>query len=127
MTILITGGTGYIGSHVAISLIDAGYSVVLFDNLSNSDISTINRLEEITQQKITFIEGDVRDTELISSILFENKIKVGNIDIIRDIFLKYDLRISLYKYNKHPKTGEPFIFKYLDAEERIVKLILLLY
>jgi len=76
MTILITGGTGYIGSHVAISLIDAGYSVVLFDNLSNSDISTIDRLEKITHQKITFIEGDVRDTEMISSILFENKIKV---------------------------------------------------
>ena len=53
----------------------------------------------------------------------ENKIKGGNLDIIRDLFLKYDLRISLYKNNKHPKTGEPFIFKYLDAEERIVKLI----
>jgi len=52
----------------------------------------------------------------------ENKINVGNIDIIRDIFLKYDLRISLYKNNKHPKTGKPFWFKDLDAKKGIVKL-----
>jgi hypothetical protein len=53
----------------------------------------------------------------------ENKIKVvGNIDIIRDIFLKYDLRIRFSRSNKHPKTGKPFYFRDLDAKKGIVKL-----
>ena len=49
---------GYIGSHTAVTLIEAGHEVVLFDNLSNSDTSVLGRLEKILNKKITFIEGD---------------------------------------------------------------------
>ena len=75
MNILLTGGTGYIGSHTAVTLIEAGHNVVLFDNLSNSDASVLGRLEKILNKKITFIEGDIRDTELLSKTLKEHKIE----------------------------------------------------
>jgi UDP-glucose 4-epimerase len=74
VNILLTGGVGYIASHSAVSLIEAGYEAVLFDNLSNSDASVLNRLEKITGKKISFIEGDIRDTEHLSKTLREYKI-----------------------------------------------------
>ena len=66
MNILLTGGTGYIGSHTAVVLIEAGHKVVLFDNLTNSRQDVVDRLESITNQNIPFVEGDVRDTLLLS-------------------------------------------------------------
>ena len=75
MNILLTGGAGYIGSHAATTLTEAGHDVVLFDNLSNSDASVLNRLEKITNKKISFIEGDIRDFELISKTLNQYKIE----------------------------------------------------
>lgn len=65
MTILLTGGTGYIASHTAVTLIDAGQDVVLFDNLSNSRRDVVERIERITGKDIAFVEGDVRDTGLL--------------------------------------------------------------
>jgi UDP-glucose 4-epimerase len=75
MNIFITGGLGYIGSHIAATLIKAGYNVVLFDNLLNSDVSVLHALEKITNKKITFIEGDVRSFEFLSRTLKEHKIE----------------------------------------------------
>jgi UDP-glucose 4-epimerase len=57
LSILLTGGMGYIGSHTAVSLIEAGHEVILFDNLSNSDPSVLQSLEKILNKKIPFIEG----------------------------------------------------------------------
>jgi UDP-glucose 4-epimerase len=74
LNILLTGGLGYIASHAAASLIKEGQDVLLFDNLSNSDISVLGRLEKITNKKISFIEGDIRDFELISKTLKQHKI-----------------------------------------------------
>lgn len=75
MNILLTGGLGYIASHSALPLIGAGNNVILFDNLSNSDRSTLKSLEQITNKKITFIKGDVADTQLLLRTLKENNIK----------------------------------------------------
>lgn len=69
MTILLTGGTGYIGSHTAVTLIEAGQDVVLLDNLSNSRRDVVERIERITGKSIAFVEGDVRDTELLRRTL----------------------------------------------------------
>ncbi len=66
---------GYIGSHTAVTLIEAGHDVVLFDNLSNSDTPILARLEKITGKKIIFVRGDIRDLELISKTLKEHKIE----------------------------------------------------
>ena len=74
MNILLTGGTGYIGSHAAIILINAGYNVVLYDNLCNSKKDVVHRLEKITAKNIVFVEGDLCDTKLLSRIIKENNI-----------------------------------------------------
>uniref|UniRef100_UPI000687B8EA UDP-glucose 4-epimerase GalE n=1 Tax=Magnetospirillum molischianum TaxID=1083 RepID=UPI000687B8EA len=69
MNILLTGGTGYIGSHVAVVLAAARHRTVLFDNLANSQRDVVDKLETIIGQKQTFVEGDVRDTALVTAIL----------------------------------------------------------
>ena len=58
--ILITGGTGFIGSHTCVALQEAGYEVLLFDNLSNSRPKTLHRIGKITGKAPDFIEGDIR-------------------------------------------------------------------
>ena len=65
MNILLTGGTGYIGSHTAFVLIEAGHEIVLFDNCSNSDPSVHKSLEKVSNKKFNFVEGDIRDTRLL--------------------------------------------------------------
>ena len=69
MNILLTGGTGYIGSHTAVVLTNAGHKVVLYDNLVNSNASVVSQLEKITGVKLLFVEGDIRDTDLLASTL----------------------------------------------------------
>ncbi len=59
MKVLLTGGTGYIGSHTAVVLLEQGYDVVLVDNLSNSKIETVNSIETISKKKVSFYEVDV--------------------------------------------------------------------
>ncbi len=67
--ILITGGTGYIGSHTCIELINAGWPVVIIDNLSNSSPEILDRLYQVTGQTVEFIEGDIRDRRLLTELL----------------------------------------------------------
>ena len=69
MNILLTGGTGYIGSHTAVVLANAGHSVVLYDNLANSEGSVVDRLEKITGARLPFVLGDIRNTDLLVSTL----------------------------------------------------------
>lgn len=64
-TILVTGGTGYIGSHACVALIDAGHQPIILDNLSNSSAEVVNRIERITGVRPVFIEGDVLDGPLL--------------------------------------------------------------
>ena len=61
MSILVTGGAGYIGSHTVIELLNAGYEVVVLDNLVNSSKESLKRVEEITGKNVTFYEGDIAD------------------------------------------------------------------
>lgn len=72
--VLITGGAGYIGSHIAVELLEAGYEVVVVDNLYNSSKIALDRVEEITGKKIKFYDGDILDTNLMKKILREEKI-----------------------------------------------------
>ncbi|MEC8909224.1 MAG: SDR family NAD(P)-dependent oxidoreductase, partial [Pseudomonadota bacterium] len=73
-TILVTGGAGYIGSHTCVELIEAGYNVVVIDNLSNSSPEALNRVEKITGTAPVFVEGDVRDPVLLASIFSQHSI-----------------------------------------------------
>lgn len=72
--VLITGGAGYIGSHIAVELLEAGYEVVVVDNLYNSSKIALDRVEEITGKKVKFYDGDILDTNLMKKILRDEKI-----------------------------------------------------
>lgn len=75
MKILLTGGTGYIGSHVAAGLISTGHQVACFDNLANSDAAVIDRLEAITGTAIPLVVGDIRDGDALRHALTEHGIE----------------------------------------------------
>ena len=75
MKILVTGGAGYIGSHTCVELIESGYTPIVYDNLSNSSTIALDRVKEITGQSVTFIEGDIRDTEKLSVAMNEHDIE----------------------------------------------------
>lgn len=73
-TILVTGGAGYIGSHTSIELIEAGYDIVVVDNLSNSKIEAVKRVESIVNREITFYKADVCDKDAMRKIFSAHKI-----------------------------------------------------
>jgi len=74
MNVLLTGGMGYIGSHTAVALTEAGHEVVLYDNLINSKCIVLDRLETIIGKSLTFIKGDVCDTLKLEQALTLHKI-----------------------------------------------------
>ncbi|MBY6018293.1 UDP-glucose 4-epimerase GalE [Halomonas denitrificans] len=71
MTVLVTGGAGYIGSHTLIELLDNGDDVVVIDNFSNSSEEPLKRIEAITGRNVVFYRGDIRDHALLNTI-FQN-------------------------------------------------------
>jgi UDP-glucose 4-epimerase len=73
-TILVTGGAGYIGSHTTVELLQAGFDVVVVDNLENSNAAVIDRVEKITGRRPKFVEADIRDTETIVRLLREHQV-----------------------------------------------------
>ncbi len=75
MSILVTGGAGYIGSHTCIAMTEAGYDVIVVDNLDNSSRESLNRVEKIVGKKIKFYEDDLRDKDALRKIFSENKIE----------------------------------------------------
>lgn len=74
MEILVTGGTGYIGSHTCCELLNAGYDIVVIDNFSNSKPDVIEKIKEITGKDFKFYEGNVCDKTLLNKIFSENEI-----------------------------------------------------
>ena len=75
MKILVTGGTGYIGSHTCVQLIERGWQPVIIDSLVNSKISVLDRIQKITGTRPAFIEGDVRNADLLQQVLKEHAIE----------------------------------------------------
>lgn len=69
MSILVTGGAGYIGSHTCVELLQAGHEVVVFDNFSNSHREALKRVEQITGRELALVEGDIRDQAAIEAAL----------------------------------------------------------
>lgn len=74
MNVLLAGGAGYIGSHTAVSLIEAGHEVVVVDNFKNSSPEAIRRVEKLTNKKITTYEADVKEKETLNGIFKREKI-----------------------------------------------------
>jgi len=74
MKVLVTGGTGYIGSHTVIELLESGHEVVIIDNFSNSDSSVLDKLSMITDKEFIFYEGDVCDKKFLEDVFSKEKI-----------------------------------------------------
>ena len=72
-TILVTGGSGYIGSHTVLELLNKNYNVVVVDNLSNSSYESLRRVQKITGKTVTFYENDIRDTVALEKIFSAHK------------------------------------------------------
>ena len=75
MSILVTGGAGYIGSHTCVELLESGYDVVVVDNLSNSSEKSIERIKEITGKDLVFYKADLLDKEALTKIFEKEKIE----------------------------------------------------
>lgn len=72
--ILVTGGAGFIGSHTCVEFLDAGYEVVILDNLSNSKEEAVRRIEQISGKSVTFYKADMRDEAAVQRIFAEQEI-----------------------------------------------------
>ena len=75
MSILVTGGAGYIGSHTSIELLQAGYDIVIVDNFCNSKPEALNRIEELAGKKAKFYEVDILDRDGLNKVFDENNIE----------------------------------------------------
>lgn len=75
MAILVTGGAGYIGSHTCVELLQAGYDVVVLDNLSNSSEKSLERVKQITGRTVTFYQGDILDRGILGQIFEKEEIE----------------------------------------------------
>lgn len=74
MKVLVTGGMGYIGSHTCIQMIEAGIEPIILDNLGNSKVAVLDRIEALTQVRPVFYQGDIRDEAFLDSIFAEHTI-----------------------------------------------------
>lgn len=102
MKILLTGGTGYIGSHTAVELLAENHDVVIIDNLRNSKASVIDRIQEVSGKSVSFHETDLENTAAVSSICANENIEaaihfaglkaVG--ESVADPLLYYDLNLA---------------------------------
>ena len=73
-TILVTGGTGYIGSHTVLQLLDANYNVIILDNLSNSKLESLRRLKKLSGQEIKFYQVDLLDYDKLEEVFVNESI-----------------------------------------------------
>ncbi len=101
-TVLLTGATGYIGSHTWCAMLAAGYEVIGVDSLCNSNIQVLERVAKITQSQPRFVKGDVRDVALLSELFLKYKVdavihfaalkSVG--ESVKDPLLYYDVNLN---------------------------------
>ena len=75
MAILVTGGAGFIGSHTCVELLNAGYEVIVVDNLCNSSQESLRRVEKITGKNVKFYEADIRDTDVLNQIFDKESVE----------------------------------------------------
>ncbi len=74
MKVLVTGGMGYIGSHTCVQMIEAGIEPIIIDNLGNSNVAVLDRIESLTQVRPVFYQGDIRDEAFLDAIFAEHSI-----------------------------------------------------
>ena len=109
MSILVTGGAGYIGSHTAVLLLEAGYDIVIFDNFCNSSMESIRRVEKITNKKITVVEGDIRNRQDLQRVFEAYSIEsVIHFAGLKAVGESVEIPLKYYEYNV---TGSIVLFE----------------
>ncbi len=99
-TILVTGGTGFIGSHTSVELIEAGYNVVIVDNLSNSKIEVLDGIEKITGTRPAFEQVDLRDFEATKNVFLKYPDIEGIIHFANKFFCNnFSIRWNVWRMN----------------------------
>ena len=102
MTVLVTGGAGYIGSHTLVCLLDLGYDLVVYDNLVNASIKALHRVEEMTGKKIEFVEGDVTDSKTLDDLFATYSIDVViHFAALKAVGESAQLPLKYYETNVH--------------------------
>ena len=121
--ILITGGTGYIGAHTCIELLNSHEDVLLIDNLINSKKETLNRIQKICQKSVKFFEGDIRDNAFLKKIFnnfpIDSVIHFAGLKSVEESFQKPDL------YHENNVMGTLNLIEVM-GESHCKKLIFLL-
>ncbi len=102
MQVLVTGGAGYIGSHTVLSLLENNYDVIVYDNLANSSIVSIDRVEKLTGKSVEFVEGDICDKEKLSQIFIQSDIDaVIHFAALKAVGESAEIPLSYYQNNVH--------------------------
>lgn len=102
MQILVTGGAGYIGSHTVLSLLENNYDVVVYDNLVNSSVESIHRVEKLTGKSVMFVEGDICDKEKLSHVFKQFQIDaVIHFAALKAVGESVKIPLSYYQNNVH--------------------------
>ncbi|WP_089851960.1 SDR family NAD(P)-dependent oxidoreductase [Halomonas saccharevitans] len=74
MTVIVTGGAGYIGSHPVVALLENGHEVVVLDYLCNASLESLHRVELLTGRRLTFVQGDIRNRHLLDKLFREHSV-----------------------------------------------------
>ncbi|MGB0938397.1 MAG: UDP-glucose 4-epimerase GalE [Colwellia sp.] len=102
MQVLVTGGAGYIGSHTVLSLLENNIEVVVFDNLINSSIESLNRVEKLTGKSIHFVKGDIRDKPALDELFKQYSIDaVIHFAALKAVGESSQIPLSYYENNVH--------------------------
>ena len=129
--ILVTGGTGYIGSHMVVRLIEAGMEPIIFDNFSNSKPAVVDRIEMITGKRPTLVRGDIRDEKALEKLFtdypidavinFAGRKAVGESEADPLLYFSYNVEGTIVLLRVMKKFGvKEFVFSSLTLKLRFL-------
>ncbi|WDE13307.1 UDP-glucose 4-epimerase GalE [Thalassomonas haliotis] len=120
MSLLITGGTGYIGSHTVVELLNIGKDIVIVDNLSNSSTLVLERIRDITGKPVTFIEADICDRDAMEQVFRQHDIEaVIHFAGLKAVGESSEIPLSYYHNNV---TGSLVLFETM-ARHQVKNLV----
>mgnify|MGYP000005110016 FL=1 len=105
MQVLVTGGAGYIGSHTVLSLLENNYDVIVYDNLVNSSVESIDRVKKLTGKSVEFVKGDICNKEKLSQVFKQFQIDaVIHFAALKAVGESAQIPLSYYQNNVHGST-----------------------